>query len=108
MTQAYKRPDERRRASRRQRSDAMFWRPTRSADFQMAWLLEESDDGFAFAWRGDAVPPIGSIIEVRLDATAATDAPEHAVMRRVIRAHDDLTIIAAERSRSMLFPRAAA
>jgi hypothetical protein len=86
----------------------MLWRPSRNAEFQMAWLLEESDDGFAFAWRGDAVPPIGSIIEVRLDVAAASDCPEQAVTRRVIRAHDDLTIIAAQRSRSMLFPRAAA
>jgi hypothetical protein len=81
----------------------MLWRPSRNAEFQMAWLLEESDDGFAFAWRGDAVPPIGSIIEVRLDVAAATDCPEQAVMR-----HDDLTIIAAQRGRSMLFLRAAA
>lgn len=62
----------------------------------MGWLLERSDDGAAFAWRGGEPPCAGAILYVQLDAASRGDAKRAAVVRRVSRAHDDLFVIAAE------------
>lgn len=87
---------EHRRSTRRSRSDAMFWQPAPDRDLAMGWLLDASADGFAFAHRGDPVPSVGAVIGVCLSPRDIAHAPADAVVRRVIRVHDDLIIVGAE------------
>ncbi len=102
---------EKRRSPRERRSDAIFWRLVGQTEYDMGWILEASDDGLAFAWRGDAAPPRGSIVEVHRGGGAGgggdegcergrfddlTSKPERALVRRSTLAHDDLAIIAVQ------------
>jgi len=88
--------NEKRRAARTRRSEALFWRRPWQREFAMGWTLEASDDGVAFAWRGAVAPPPGRLIEVQRHVARPDDPPEVAVVRRTTHAHDDLVIIAAE------------
>ena len=60
---------ENRRSPRIRRSEAMLWRLSWFEDFEMGWLLESSDTGCAFAWRGVLLPSVGSRIDINTDAT---------------------------------------
>jgi hypothetical protein len=93
-----------RRSPRRRRSDALFWRLGARHAPGMGWLLESSETGLAFAYRGPGVPGLDSIIEVRVGATAEEAWSEQAVVRRVSRVHGDLTVVAAQYLRTRPFP----
>lgn len=92
---------EQRRSPRERRSSALFWRRSREPQFEMAWMLEASTHGLAFAWRGQRPPAIGSVLEVKAGGQD-DDRPFRLAVRRVSRAHDDLCVIAGER---MDFPQ---
>lgn len=98
---------EQRREHRERVSSAVYWRSGADQDLQMAWGLESSATGLAIAWRGDNPPREGTIIELYLELTAITDAPQRAVVRRVSPAHEDLVVIALELLNFSEFPPAA-
>lgn len=95
---------EKRRSPRQRRSDAIFWRMLGQSEYDMGWILESSADGLAFAWRGDSVPPRGSIVEVHRGRGSGgegngddlTTKPERALVRRSRIAHEDLAVIAVQ------------
>jgi len=87
---------EKRSQRRNHRSDTIAWRPRASTTSHLGLLLESSDTGYAFAWRGPNVPQIDAIIHLDLhpDVDGATSVL--ARVRRVTQVHDDLVVIAAE------------
>ena len=84
----------------------MFWRQGQYDNFEMGWLLEASNDGCAFAWRGEGPPQVGAVIDVCLDMSSSQRETKSAVVRRVRVAHADMTIIAAELMNIRDFPPA--
>lgn len=64
--------------------------------FHLGWVLESSQSGLAFAWRGDNAPPVDAIIDVRDDALPVGAACCQAVVRRSSVVHDDLNVVALE------------
>ena len=85
-----------RRSKRESQSATMFWRSEATGSYEMGWLLESSDEGCAFAWRGSDVPQCGTAIDIQLDATTPGECSRKAIIRRTHIAHDDLVVIAAE------------
>ena len=86
---------EKRRSERVRRSDALFWRIRDVGEYDMGWLLEASDEGLAFAWRGSVLPSEGSIIDVQM-CPPGTWKSGIAEVRRVEIVHDDLVVIGVE------------
>lgn len=86
--------EDQRSSTRTKRSDAMFWLGPDDDTPQMGWLLESSETGFAFAWRGDTPPAIDETIRVHANPAALRDAPREAIVKRAHTAHEDLVIVA--------------
>ena len=81
---------EKRRSTRQRKSEPIFWRLLGRTRYVSAWLLESSDSGLAFAWRGALIPSPGALIQVRRDA----DADDFPVMpQRAIVRHRNLANI---------------
>ncbi|MEM7629089.1 MAG: hypothetical protein AAF356_06665 [Planctomycetota bacterium] len=74
----------------------MLWRLSWFEDFEMGWLLESSDTGCAFAWRGVLLPSVGSRIDINTDARARVDEARSARIQRVAVVHDDLMVVACD------------
>ncbi len=85
-----------RRARRTRKSSAVFWKTETESEFHMGWLLEASDNGFAFAWRGEGPPRPRDELEMQFEGEYAPDGGCHATVRRVTCVHSDLHIIAGE------------
>ncbi|QDU70512.1 hypothetical protein [Mucisphaera calidilacus] len=86
-----------RRSTRKRKSSALFWKTAGSSrDFDMAWLLEASEVGCAFAWRGDDPPKRGERLQLRVDCLGTIDQPSEAIVRRATTVHDDLTVVSVE------------
>lgn len=87
---------DRRRQTRTRVSDRVMWRQPGLGTLETAWMLEQSDDGLAFAWRGDRTPTEGDLIEIQRSRAGRDCLPERAVVRRVRHAHEDMFVIGAE------------
>lgn len=94
---------EKRKTTRQRRSGSISWRFIGHAEVQPGWLLEESDEGMAFAWRGEQAPKNGEILEL-LDSGDGSSAITKAIVRRVVACHEDLAVIAIERVQYSPFP----
>lgn len=101
------RDGEHRRAPRHRKSGAILFRTRAADEFQSGWLLEASETGMAFAWRGRSAPPVNAIIEVGDAHPSAEKTASRAVVRRVNVAHNDLCVIAVELINLRPFPLAA-
>lgn len=99
--------NEQRTQPRKRRSDAIAWRLNRADSPRGAWLLDSSEDGMAFAWRGGPVPAVDSLIEVIADPDGRPQDIRIARVRRVSVVHDDLMVLGAEVWRTNPFPPAA-
>ena len=64
--------------------------------FHTVWVLESSESGMAFAWRGSDPPRPDTILELRRSGAPVGAGTIDAVVRRTSIAHDDLTVIAVE------------
>jgi hypothetical protein len=95
---------EKRTATRQRSTGSVLWRGWGEQEYGIGCLLEESDDGLAFAWRGQNIPRNRRIIEVIRNAAAEARGPERAVVRRVVVAHDDLVIVGAQLLGNRPFP----
>lgn len=62
----------------------------------MGWLLEQSETGCAFAWRGSVLPSVGNLIEVNVQLTGDVSETRNAIVKRVETVHDNITIIALQ------------
>ncbi|HVZ94285.1 MAG TPA: hypothetical protein VG797_07235 [Phycisphaerales bacterium] len=69
----------------------------------MGWLLESSDEGLAFAWRG-APPFRGTLIEIRRWGAEGDHITGEGVVRHVLAAHDDLCVVGVELRQTRSFP----
>lgn len=87
---------EKRGERRRHRSDAISWRLRASDRTHLALLLESSDTGYAFAWRGAEAPIVDALIQLDLKPNGNAPTSVLTRVRRVTRVHDDLVVIAAE------------
>jgi len=89
---------EHRTSPRERQSDAVLWRCEGSKEYNTGWLLETSEEGFAFAWRSDFAPPVGTVIDTVFSGTEGKpeDSVQHAVIRRVQRCHEDLCVFGAQ------------
>lgn len=85
-----------RSSPRHRRSEAIFWKLPWFATYEMGWLLEASESGCAFAWRGAVVPALGSRVDVDLEPASSTASTRAARVQRVELVHDDLVLIACE------------
>lgn len=96
---------EHRRSVRVRQDGAVRWRRRGSTqDCGVACLLEASEDGLAFAWRGDWVPRGGELLEVQRGGGEASYEP--IVVRWADRVHEDLIVVGAELYRAQEFPPA--
>ncbi|MEM9082299.1 MAG: hypothetical protein AAGB34_01800 [Planctomycetota bacterium] len=89
---------------RQSRYDTIIWRPSNGLAYQAAWLLELSEGGCAFAWRGAGLPKIGSTIDLRFESGASFGPPEPVVVKRVNVVHDNLVVVASQRQEPHLDP----
>lgn len=89
-------PFEHRRAPRRRTSNVVECSWNGGDAFHAGWVLETSESGLAFAWRGANPPPPDTLIQMRMDEVEANLGPRDAVVRRMSVVHSDLTIIAVE------------
>ncbi len=88
-------PARNRRVHERTRSTAaLLWRRPGDDVYQVGWLLETSDGGFAFACRGGAPPVRGEVIRTRRGQSSAMGTSEQMHVRRTQKVHEDLTIVA--------------
>lgn len=98
----------RRYGQRKRGSDALSWRRCGTEPFDMGWMIEQSTDGLAFAWRGDHALPLGTIIEFAppdgFDAPNVCGNPGTAVVRHCARCHDDLQVVGVQFQRTTPFP----
>ena len=90
-------PSERRSERRVRQSGTIEWRYHLADKARTALLLEASDTGFAFAWRGTDAPRPNTLIEFRQSGEFADPQWAVARVRRHSIAHADLTVIAVER-----------
>ena len=88
---------EKRRDPRVNKCSVLFWRDRPGGQIQPGWLIERSEGGLAFAWKGDVAPSEGDVVEICFEDSATDDAYEDAVVRRVKRAHADLYVLGLER-----------
>ena len=96
---------EKRKSNRERRSGSISWRLCGDLNLQPGWLLEESEDGMAFAWRGENVPEPGMLVElVDADEGPTASNTTQAIVRRVVNCHEDLAVIAIERVQYSPFP----
>ncbi|MGE3109398.1 MAG: hypothetical protein AB7G11_05570 [Phycisphaerales bacterium] len=94
-----------RRQVRLRRSDVLAWRHSESmVSPRTALLLESSDDGLAFAWRGEDPPAQDSLIELQVESAGATSAWKRAVVRHSHMVHDNLSIVGVEVLQFREFP----
>lgn len=93
----------RRSQPRTRSSAAIFWRRLGEDDYQVGWLLETSDGGFAFACRGSAPPTPGERLQTKQVHAATPDAMSQVLVRRTRFAHEDLTVIACSRASNRPF-----
>ncbi|MBK7405120.1 MAG: hypothetical protein IPJ41_10930 [Phycisphaerales bacterium] len=87
---------EKRRQARTRASDKVLWRKPGSSEFEPGWMLEHSESGLAFAWRGQHTPSEGDRIQIQRSHSGHDSLPESALVRRVAHAHEDLFVIGVE------------
>jgi len=85
---------EKRTSTRKTRSDVIFWRRSYRDGYKMGLLLERSDEGLAFAWRGDDAPRPNAILDISLDPDSSGDDPKIAEVMRSSYVHDNLAVVA--------------
>lgn len=95
---------EKRTQPRTRRADAIAWRLSPTDFAKSALLLERSEDGLAFAWRGQVAPAPDTLIELSLEGSPEFERPLIARVRRVAHVHDNLLVIGAELWRASPFP----
>lgn len=100
--------NEERRQNRVRRSDSVAWRQSNDTEPRTGWLLESSEDGFAFAWRGDGPPRANELIEVDLGSDHGEKPWVRAVVRHAEAVHDNLRVIGAQIVQFRPFPPAGA
>ena len=95
---------------RTRRSDPLVWRTSGSLSApQPAALLESSEDGLAFTWRGADPPKPGTLIDLQIDSAAgAMPRWQRCVVRHLAVVHDDLCVFGIEILRFNDFPPAPA
>lgn len=95
-----------RRQIRTRRTEVLSWRIRGSQqEPRAAWLLESSEDGLAFVWRGDQPPAPDAVIELQINPGADHAAGwEPCVVRNLRQVHDNLCVIGAEMLRYREFP----
>jgi len=94
--------NEKRYGHRTSRSGGLTWRFLGGNKSEIGLLLETSEHGMAFAWRGTFSPKVGTLIEV-LDEDG-DDRRKRVVVRRSSVCHDNLRVIGAELVDSGPFP----
>ena len=87
---------EQRRTERTHRCEALLWGYDPTEQREIGWLLESSDEGFAFVRRGVAPPRLGELIHAHVDGAPNGVSPRLAIVRRTLRVHDDLWLIACQ------------
>jgi hypothetical protein len=94
-----------RRSRRTRRAGSIRWHMLgEGGELRSGWLLETSDLGLAFVWRGVEPPRLSTLIEFRRGDDERGAERELAVVRRACRVHDDLSLIGAELVRLRGFP----
>lgn len=97
---------EQRSQERVHRSKPIAWRYRQQDEPRSAVLLESSELGFAFAWRGNDAPNVDNLIEVFMNPDRTNATPIDVRVKRVTKVHDDLVVIAAELWFATPFPPA--
>lgn len=82
-----------RMSERARMCSALTWTLTTDDMPRIGWLLDQSETGCAFAWRGDDIPNTGDVIRIDRGSDRAA-VSERAIVKRVTVAHSDLVIIA--------------
>ncbi|GAB4547033.1 MAG: hypothetical protein Tsb0013_06430 [Phycisphaerales bacterium] len=85
-----------RRTQRSHRCEALLWGYAPDEQAEIGWLLESSDEGFAFVWRGVAPPKTGEVLHAHLDGLPGDRVARVAIVRRTQRVHDDLVLVACQ------------
>lgn len=85
-----------RRSHRERESSAVLWKRCDQKEFDMGWLLEQSEVGCAYAWRGSTSPEPGTHVTLRLDCASEEGDEIRGIVRRVLHAHDDLVVLGVE------------
>lgn len=95
---------EKRHSARERNSDPLLWQRFGKDKVETGWLLERSEKGFAFAWRGTRRPKINTIFEYQIDLGNTNSPKRKAIVRRVARCHHDMCVIGAEVVTSRPYP----
>lgn len=85
---------ESRASERRTTARPAIWAFAGSSETRIGWMLESSETGCAFAWRGAGTPVEGEVISVCVGASCDPSEMTRALVKRVKTVHDDLSIIA--------------
>lgn len=93
---AQKSSNEHRDRRRTRRAGFLAWRVPGSNLEQTGWLLESSQHGAAFAWRGERAPAPETIIETREDGCLRQNPWRPAAVRHARVLHDNLCVIGVE------------
>ncbi|MEK6644718.1 MAG: hypothetical protein AABZ08_12510 [Planctomycetota bacterium] len=81
---------------RTRRAGYLVWRIPGNDRQQTGWLLETSQKGAAFAWRGETLPPRNTLIETREDGDLKMKTWRNAIVRHSRVVHDNLCVIGVE------------
>ena len=101
-----KKGPENRTSERSSTARPAIWAMEGNPETRIGWMLESSDTGCAFAWRGKHTPVPGEVILLSADETEEPLRMSRALVKRVNAVHDDLSIIAVrilpERAREVM------
>lgn len=89
-----KKGPENRTSERSSTARPAIWAMEGNPETRIGWMLESSDTGCAFAWRGRHTPVPGEIILLSADETEEPLRMSRALVKRVNAVHDDLSVIA--------------
>ncbi len=85
---------EHRESTRTSTARPAIWSSDGCPEARIGWMLETSETGCAFAWRGEGVPVKGEVISVSVGESADPLMMSRGLVKRVEVVHDDLAIIA--------------
>jgi len=88
--------NEKRTSVRVSRSEELMWRCVGRGKTEIGLLLEASEHGMAFAWRGSAPLQAGTLIEVLGGEPEEIGQRKRVVVRRFSPCHDNLSVVGVE------------
>jgi hypothetical protein len=95
---------EKRRGLRIQDGRNLNWKLQGIPEPRSGFLIEKSEDGLAFGWRGEELPIVGSLVELHVAGGWGSEKNQRGIIRHSSVAHEGLCVVGVEKYRARPFP----